>query len=247
MKKIFIKYIKSYTLFVILLLLTTKLTAQVGVETNDPKTNLDVNGAISLREGPALVLSNGNNNNINLGSAPYSFYKITGPTTSFYLTGIVPLTGADGQIVVLQNTTAALMFIINNSTYSSAANRISLPGQSEFMLRGKYATITLQYRANQSRWVLLNNLNRVQTYYTPLTSLQNNRKTVITINAPTITKTSGLTINLVNNSGLLDSVKFNLIVEYVEAQDGYIKFRVNNKNAGGPQPLVQYALSYFIN
>ncbi|MDC8000600.1 hypothetical protein POV26_06105 [Aequorivita todarodis] len=257
MKMISIKNIKNCMLLAILLL-TATLSAQVGVETNDPKTNLDVNGAMSFREGPELVLSNGYNNNINLGIAPFSFYRITGPTAAFYITGIVPQTGSDGQIVVLQNDTDQggneIMLIVNNSGSSTAANRIFLPGQSEYMVRGRYATITLQYSANQSRWILLNNMNRVQTYYTPATFLNDGAKTTITITAPEVTQTSGITINLVNNSGLPDSEKFNLIVEYVEAKNGSLIFRVNNKNpqTGFPPWIysgvtVQYALTYFIN
>lgn len=247
-------------MLVIVFLVTTTLSAQVGIETNDPKTNLDINGSISFREGSELVLSNGNNNNINLGSEPYSFYRITGPTTPFYITGIVPQTGADGQIVVLQNDTDQggneIMYIVNNSSSSSAANRIFLPGQSEFMVRGRYATITLQYSANQNRWLLLNNMNRAQTYYTPPEILIDGGKTTITITAPEITQTSGLTISLVNNSGLPDSEKFNLVVEYVEARNGSLIFRVNNKNPqegwfcplfGCTYVTVQYALTYFIN
>ena len=256
---IYIKNIKKLSLIIILILLNPMLSAQVGVKTNDPKTYLDINGAISLREGPEIVLTNGDNNNIKFGSSPYSFYKITGPTTFFNINGIVPLSGVDGQIVVLQNVSnqpvgSQIMYVINESNSSTATNRILLPGQSKFMVRGKYATITLQYSVSQSRWLLLNNFNRAQTYYTPPTDIPDGLKTTLTISVPDITATSGVTVSLVNNSGLPDSEKFNLNVEYVEAQNGIIKFRVNNKNPDeDPRPpfntfvTVQYALTYFIN
>src|SRR5690554_6985436 len=109
MKNIYIQNLKALALLVFCILNYFNSFAQVGVETNDPNTPLDVNGAISLKEGENITLVNGDNNNIDLGSKPYSFYSITGPTTSFNITGVVPLNGADGQIVTLQNNTNATM------------------------------------------------------------------------------------------------------------------------------------------
>src|SRR5574338_1052645 len=98
------------------LLIFTPLALQaqnVGLGTNDPKSKLDVAGGLSLREGAALTLINGNNDNIVL-SGGYSFYRITGPTAAFSLSGIVPTTGADGQVLTLVNTTTQIMTIKNN-------------------------------------------------------------------------------------------------------------------------------------
>src|SRR4051812_42911793 len=87
----------------------------VGIGTNDPKSKLDINGGISLREGPALALQNGGasggtNDNVVLPDMAIGgkagFYRITGPTAAFSLFGLVPTTGADGQMVTLVNTTS---------------------------------------------------------------------------------------------------------------------------------------------
>src|SRR5690554_1388114 len=98
------KLLQKIQYIVILMSLTSY--AQVGVETGNPKTALDVNAALSLRDGGLLTLVNGANNNaINLGGNPFSFYRITGPTNSFDVRGILPVNVPDGQIVTLQNTT----------------------------------------------------------------------------------------------------------------------------------------------
>ncbi len=128
---------------------------QVGIATSDPKTTLDVNGALSLRENTALNLSNGANNDISLGAIAYSLYRITGPTAAFTISGIVPVTGSDGQLVTFENTTAQTMTLVHDAV-STAANRIYCPGAKNFIIVGQYSTVTLQYNKTQSRWVLTN-------------------------------------------------------------------------------------------
>ncbi len=233
MKNINIQKLKTFTLLLFCFFLYATSLAQVGIETNDPTTPLDVNGSISLKEGQQLTMVDGNNNNINLGSTPFSFYRITGPTTSFNITGVVPLNAADGQIVTLQNDTNAIMNIIDASVSGSvAANRIIVPNRKDFQVRGKYASVTLQYIATTKRWTIVNGLNNVQTWYTQnLVRLIDGRKTTLTVNGPFITSTSGVSVNIVNATGLPDAEKYNIIVEYVEVNNGYIIVRFNNKNA----------------
>src|ERR1043166_8864512 len=106
---------------------TISFAQNVGIGNNDPKTKLDINGGLSLREGPVLILLNGANDNIVLPDingatgVKAGFYRITGPTAAFAVYGIVPATGADGQLITLVNTTSQVMTIINNGS-STAAN-----------------------------------------------------------------------------------------------------------------------------
>jgi len=151
----YIPHRRAFVIGCLFLLLSFNAFAQVGIGTTDPKTVLDVDGALSLREGTALSLGNADNNNISLGTTPYSLYRITGPTAAFSITGLTPLTGADGQIVTLENTTTHTMTIVHDAT-STAANRIYCPGANNFVLVGQYATVTLQYNSSQSRWVIIN-------------------------------------------------------------------------------------------
>ena len=102
---------KKYLLVILFanIFISTYAQKNVGIGTNLPLTKLDVVGALSLREGAPLVLSNGGaragaNDNITLlaitGTTDISsFYRITGPTSVFSIYGITPVTGTDGQLV----------------------------------------------------------------------------------------------------------------------------------------------------
>jgi hypothetical protein len=128
--------------------------SQVGIGNIDPATSLDVSGAISLREGTALNLTNGNNNNVNLGTIPSSFYRIIGPTAAFTIGSIIPISTADGQIVTIQNTTA-FDFTIRHDISGVATNRIFCPGGGNLVLSGIYATVTLTYNKTYNRWTVI--------------------------------------------------------------------------------------------
>ncbi len=127
--------------------------AQVGINTTDPTTVLDVNGALSLRESPiALSLVNGVNTDIDLGLTPYSQYAINSPTASFSIDGISCVGAlADGQIVRLVNTTDQLMTIINNNT---GGLKIVCPSETNLILPGKNSSVTLQYNKSLGRWTV---------------------------------------------------------------------------------------------
>ncbi len=129
----------------------------VGIGTNAPLTKLDVSGAISVREGSALSLSTGNNNNVVLPDVPSTsdvagFCRITAPTTGvFTLTGIVPAASANGQIVTLINTTGQVMTVANASASSNAANRIYTQTGANLVDNASASansSITMQYSQN---------------------------------------------------------------------------------------------------
>lgn len=142
--------------FFIMFFLHNKNYAQVGIGTTDPKTALDINGALSLREGPNLILSNGNSNDILLNSTPYSFYRITGPTANFGVRRITSTANADGQLVTLVNFTDKKMTIRHNVGGTSNVKKIFCPSESDMVISGKYASITLQYNSTLSGWVVVN-------------------------------------------------------------------------------------------
>jgi hypothetical protein len=128
-------------------------TGNIGLGMTTPKTKVEIAGAVSVNEGTALNFVAGTNDNVSLGMTPFSMYRITGPTAAFNLTGIVPASGANGQIVTVENTTAFPMTIMHDVT-SVAANRIFCPGAKNLVLIGQYSTVTLQYNASQSRWII---------------------------------------------------------------------------------------------
>lgn len=198
--------------------------AQVGINTVDPKTTLDVNGAIALREGPALTLSNGINNDIDLGTQPFSFYRITGPTADFSISGLIPASGADGQIVMLQNTTSQNMTILNQSG-SSGTNQIFVPSDQDLLLRGINTTITLQYNASISKWTLLDKHNHIETWYHGPINIASGTN-VITVSIPEATYASSAFVNFAGTVPSADAA--NLSLNYVEVATGGVVFSVRN-------------------
>ncbi len=217
---------KYRNLLTLILIFSVSITfAQVGINTTDPKSTLDVNGALSLREGPALTLTDGFNNNISLGTEPYSFYRITGPTDSFTISGFIPSANADGQIIVIQNTTDEIMTIAHNNNASNGARRIFVPGEKDFIVTGQFSTITLQYNGFQNRWLLLNKLNHIETGYVSLGSIFTGLN-VYTVSIPDITAGSSISVNLLGP--VPSSIAANLVIENVESQNGNAVFRIRN-------------------
>src|ERR1043165_1204119 len=124
----------------------------VGINST-PNTYLDINGDLALRQG-ALTLSNGNNNNVVTANNPFpagkSFYRITGPSADFNITGVSG--GQDGRIVILFNDASDSMNIINQSASSNPTNRIATGG-STLAIPPK-GSVTLQYDNANSVWII---------------------------------------------------------------------------------------------
>jgi len=170
MRKIFI--------LVTMLAAANLLSAQknVGIGTNAPITKLDVNGALALREGVAISLSNGGarggaNDNITL---PYitgttdisSYYHITGPTAAFSLYGIAAVNGSDGEIITLVNNTGYTMTIVNTTSSGAGDSIITQTGGNlvDNASPTEGSSVTMQYSKNANGtgnpgWVVLTTQN----------------------------------------------------------------------------------------
>lgn len=131
--------------------------SQVGIGNTDPKSALDVSGALSLREGPALLLTN-NNENIELGTTIYSIYRVTGPTGDFNILSFNTPEGIsanDGQLLTLINTTPFKMTLVHDvGSVGNPQRRIYCPNGGNLVLEGQNATVTLQYNTFLERWVV---------------------------------------------------------------------------------------------
>lgn len=154
------KYILSITKIIIafiLFMFSTAVFAQVGINmgATSPTTTMDLNGALSLRESPSsLILTNAANQNIDLGTTPYSQYRVEGPTSSFSINQISRVgTLADGQIVRLINNTDQVMTLVHSNFNDGL--RITCPGEINLLLPGKYSSVTLQYSKFLERWTVL--------------------------------------------------------------------------------------------
>jgi hypothetical protein len=130
-------------------------TGNLGIGTNSPNVKLDINGDLALREGTALSLSNGANNDIAIGRN--SFYRITGPTAVFTITGLSG--GYDGKMVTLYNTTGQQLTIANQNTSSAAANRIITTTGADVVTPVNTSVVQFQYNATLSRWIIVGGQN----------------------------------------------------------------------------------------
>ncbi|WP_417353676.1 hypothetical protein [Flavobacterium alkalisoli] len=140
----------KFSVCLLLFLSSYALLAQVGINTTDPSTTLDVNGAISLGEASAFALGNGDNTNIATGG--FSIVNIAGPTTSFNINSIAPEANADGQLLTLVNTTNNPMIIKHND--GAGVNSIYCPNNTDLILRGIYTSVTMQYNKTLTKWVV---------------------------------------------------------------------------------------------
>lgn len=139
----------KFSICFIILLSGYPLLAQVGINTVDPETMLDVNGNLSLNAA-TLTLDIGDNSLI---GGNHSFFNIIGPTSSFKINAIQPLTDVDGQLITLVNTTNYTMTIVHN--LGDGLNSIFVPNENDLALNGIYTTVTLQYNKTLKRWMVL--------------------------------------------------------------------------------------------
>tara|TARA_R110002012_G_scaffold99570_2_gene237626 strand:+ start:350 stop:1279 length:930 start_codon:yes stop_codon:yes gene_type:complete len=157
MKKMYTPQGLAFSICCLFLILSFSTFAQVGIGNTDPKTALDVNGALSLREGSALTVGNGIN--IDLGTTVFSQYRITDPTADFSISTFLTANGvsaADGQLLTLINTTPYKMTLIHDQgSNANPQRRIYCPGETNLVLNGRYSTVTLQYNVSLLRWVII--------------------------------------------------------------------------------------------
>lgn len=108
-------------------------------------------GTLSLSQA-SVPLVNGNNNDVSLGYATY--VRATGPTGAFAITGIA--NGEAGRLVVVRNTTTAAMTISNESSSSSAVNRILTLTGADLVLTGSSGqAVMLNYDVLAERWFVI--------------------------------------------------------------------------------------------
>jgi hypothetical protein len=113
--------------------------------------NQQVEGII-IRPWSNLTLSL-TNNDIIIGS--YKNFRIIGPTGNFTITGIQG--GVDGREIVLYNPLSYRMVIANESTSSTAENRILTLTGGNVQTTGE-GVFQLIYDGVRSRWIVIGNI-----------------------------------------------------------------------------------------
>jgi hypothetical protein len=126
------------------------IAQNVGIGTLTPQARLDINGDIIIRSMPLLV-TNGVNAAVDINTVRFSNYKITGPTANFTIAGIAA--GVDGRMVTFNNKTSFTMQVTNEDVAAAAASRIST-GTGAAVDINAGGSITLQYDADLSRWIV---------------------------------------------------------------------------------------------
>ncbi len=99
----------------------------------------------------ALTLANGANADKTLATG--AWFRITGPTGAFSLSGLTG--GANGRIIRVYNPTAQNMTITNDAT-STAANRFLTLTGADVVSTGTCA-FTFIYSSDDSRWIMMAN------------------------------------------------------------------------------------------
>ncbi len=189
--------LKSYYFIFAPLIFSFNSFAQVGINTTDPKTTLDVNGALSLRESPtSLEVDSGINRNVRLqGETIYSQYNIDTPARAFSIDGIATSAIADGQLLRLVNVTNEVMTIVHNSNGDEF--KIVCPSDKNLILGGKNSSVTLQYSQKLRKWTVfsyaINSINKYSVFA---------NTTVIKDNA-TPTDLSGLTLTFTPTNAIV--------------------------------------------
>lgn len=112
----------------------------------------------------ALTVANGANNNLVIPvttsfriSAPTSTFSITGILTGNAVNdsaGVLAFSALDGQQVVLYNSTTFAMTIANQSASSTAPNRIITNTGADIVTTGS-GVVTLIYSKADARWVVI--------------------------------------------------------------------------------------------
>ena len=113
---------KIILLLAAIIFVTADTHAQnVGVGTISPVAKLEIAGDLALQKA-TLTIADGINNNVDLTTQKFSYYRITGPTADFTITGFNG--GSDGRILTLVNSTTFIITIANENVGSVATNQI---------------------------------------------------------------------------------------------------------------------------
>jgi hypothetical protein len=130
-----------------------------------------------------------------------AFYRIAGPTAAFSVFGVQPISGADGQLVTLVNTTNNVMTIKNNAS-STAANGFKISGGSDLVSVAGGSSVTIQYNKTDAKWYVTGSQNFTVTTGAIATgdiTTTNNGVVTMTNNTGRLVGSAGMTINVADN------------------------------------------------
>lgn len=198
--------IPSGGILFILLFSQSLMSQSIGIKTSTPQTTLDVNGSVAMREGGALAVVNGANNNVTIDTM--SFYRITAPTAVFSITGFT--NGSDGRLLTIINASSYTLTLKHQSASSTAANRINTGGSD--MAVPTNGVVSLVYNATLTNWVVSGSQGVIPNFLTIATGLVTD--SMVTINNGVLGKSGPQTYistyawSLLGNSGTTAGTNF---------------------------------------
>lgn len=122
----------------------------IGIGHQTAEAKLDINGDLILRSA-VLILADGNNTAVDVGSNPFSNFRISGPTAAFTISGIS--FSPDGKVLTLFNRSGFTMTVANESATAETSERI-ITGTGGALTIPNNASINLQYDGAAQRWVV---------------------------------------------------------------------------------------------
>jgi hypothetical protein len=142
---------KKYLLLVNVLFCFQVIYCQnVGINTPTPEAALDVNGDVIYRTSE-LTVADGINIALDVNTARFSYYRLTGPVADFTVAGITA--GNDGRLLTLFNRTGFTMQI-NNEDAGAAATDMIVTGTAANITLPNKGIINMQYDATEQKWIV---------------------------------------------------------------------------------------------
>jgi len=132
------------------------IAAQAGMQQSDPNGRLWVYdgiywGVCTPIYTLPVTLTNGSNENINIGNA--SCISVTGPTATFALGGFTG--GYAGRRLTVINNVNQIMTVNYEDSGSSVGNRIFIPSLANFSSAHSYSTLEFVWDSLNNLWRLL--------------------------------------------------------------------------------------------
>ncbi len=219
---------KRGLVFILLLNAMLSLAQNIGINQNEPKASLHINGDIAYEE-VSLTVSDTLINVIDVNTVREKNYVLHGPSANFALSGISQ--GINGREINLSNMTGHSMEIYNDYIFTADSFRIQT-GTGGTLAVYPGGNVSLKYDTTFMRWVVINAHNYSLNYYgAPAPwALNGNAGTT---SANFVGTTDGQPLRFkVNNvlSGIIDSVKANTVL-------GYAAFK-NNGNILGDSNVI---------
>jgi hypothetical protein len=121
----------------------------VGVGTNTPAAKFTINGDLALISAP-LTVADGINYAVDVNTAKFSNYKLTGTTGNFVIAGISA--GSDGRTITLYNRTGNSMELYDEDVVSATVNDRIRTGTNGSLAIYPNGNVTLQYDISINRW-----------------------------------------------------------------------------------------------